>query len=219
MVTSTLRAIRRGGVYDQIGFGIHRYSTDREWRVPHFEKMLYDQALLTMACLETYQATGESFFGVTASEIIDYVLRDMTSPHGAFFASEDADSEGGEGVFYSWTMDEMSLVLSPAELSLAVDFWNVSNSSSILHVSPDAVFSDSDLSTLVEIREKLLISRESRPRPARDEKILTDWNGLMIASMARASIVLGKPAYLNGAVRSFEFITEHMMSEGQRVRG
>ena len=217
MVTSTLRAIRRGGVYDQIGFGIHRYSTDREWRVPHFEKMLYDQALLTMAYLETYQATGESFFGVTASEIIDYVLRDMTSGHGAFYVSEDADSEGGEGAFYSWTMDEMSLVLSPEELALAARFWNVSNSSNILHVSPDAVLSDSDLTTLGMIRETLFVSRETRPRPARDQKILTDWNGLMIASMARASIVLGNTDYLNSAVRSFEFITENMMAEGQRL--
>ncbi len=217
MVTSTLRAIRRGGIYDQIGFGIHRYSTDREWQVPHFEKMLYDQALLTMAFLEAYQITGESFFGVTASEIIDYVLRDMTSPQGAFFSSEDADSEGGEGAFYSWTVQEMSSILSQEQLSLAVVHWNVSTSNSILHESPDIVTSDSDLNSLEEIREILFNNRETRPRPARDQKILTDWNGLMIASMARASVVLQNPDYLNSAVRSFQFITENMRTEDQRL--
>ncbi len=217
MVTSTLRAIRYGGIYDQIGFGIHRYSTDREWLVPHYEKMLYDQALITMAFLETYQATGEEFFAAAASEIIEYVLRDMTSPEGAFYSSEDADSEGGEGSFYTWTADDLSAVLSPVQTALAEEYWNISTNIDILHQSGNASFSAEEQIEVEAIRGILFQTRGSRPRPARDEKILTDWNGLMIAAFARASLVLNNPDYLNAAVKSFEFITEYMIANDSRL--
>jgi len=217
MVISTLTAIRQGGVYDQIGFGVHRYSTDREWLVPHFEKMLYDQSLLAIAFIESYQATGDDFLAGTASEILEYVLRDMTSPDGGFYSSEDADSQGSEGAFYTWTIPEMSAVLSVDELSLAETYWNAAGSSHILHQSGSAVISDFDRHQLELIREKLFLSREIRVAPARDEKILTDWNGLMIAALARASLVLDKPQYLHSAESAFEFITEQMMTDNQRL--
>ena len=217
MVTSTLRAIRYGGIYDQIGFGIHRYSTDREWLVPHYEKMLYDQALITMAYLETYQVTGDRFFAEVASEIINYVLRDMSSVDGAFYSSEDADSEGGEGSFYTWTVDDLSSLLSPEQSTLAVDYWNISDNANILHQSTHATFTAEQMVELEEIREILYDARESRSRPARDEKILADWNGLMIASLARASVVLNNGEFLNAAVKSIEFIRENMISEDCRL--
>jgi hypothetical protein len=230
MVRITLRAIRSGGVFDHLGFGVHRYSTDREWLVPHFEKMLYDQALLTMAYLEAYQATGEQFFANTAIEILEYVLRDMTSTDGAFYSSEDADSEGGEGAYYTWSLDEMSRVLDSRELRLATEHWNVTESGNfteagtsgnrrnILHLTLEDSFSATtspvDLQDSLEvIRRTLLLSRESRPRPFRDEKVLSDWNGLMIASMARASTVLQDPAYFNAAVEAYEFIVDRMMTD------
>lgn len=217
MVESTLRAIRGGGIYDQIGFGIHRYSTDRKWLVPHFEKMLYDQALFTMALLETYQATDDEFYSTAASEMIEYVLRVMTSPDGAFYASEDADSSGGEGAFYTWSTEELSQVLSADQAVLAAEYWNVSGSAGILHQSGNNSFSPDQLIQLEAIREILLERRDQRQKPALDRKILADWNGLIIASLARASAVLENPGYLKAAVRSFDFIMENMMKEDQRL--
>jgi len=230
MVRITLRAIRSGGVFDHLGFGVHRYSTDRRWLVPHFEKMLYDQALLTMAFLEAYQATDEQFYANTAKEIIEYVLRDMTSADGAFYSSEDADSEGGEGAYYTWSLDEMSAILVPEELRLAVEHWNVTetgnfaeagasnNRGNILHLTLEDSFSATTLpvdlqDSLETIRRTLLLSRGNRSRPFRDEKVLADWNGLMIASMARASIVLKDPRYLDAAVRAYEFVRDRMMTD------
>lgn len=217
MVVSTLTAIRQGGIYDQIGFGVHRYSTDREWLVPHFEKMLYDQSLLAIAFIESYQATGDDFFAETAAEILEYVLRDMTSPDGGFYSSEDADSQGGEGAFYTWTVQEMSAVLSAEELNRAEAYWNTSDPSHILHQSGSRVVSDSDRRELELIRETLFQSREARDRPARDEKILADWNGLMIAALAKASLVLDDPRYLDSAEKAFEFIKAKMIADDQRL--
>ncbi|KAF5409834.1 MAG: Cellobiose 2-epimerase [Candidatus Methanocomedens sp.] len=217
MVVSTLTAIRQGGIYDQIGFGVHRYSTDREWLVPHFEKMLYDQSLLAMAFIESYQVTGDDFFAETAAEILEYVLRDMTSPDGGFYSSEDADSQGGEGAFYTWTVQEMSAVLSEEELNRAEAYWNGSDPSHILHQSGSRVTSDSDRRELELIRETLFRSREARNRPARDEKILADWNGLMIAALAKASLVLDDPRYLDSAEKAFEFIKAKMIADDQRL--
>jgi len=230
MVRKTLLAIRYGGIFDHLGFGVHRYSTDREWLVPHFEKMLYDQALLTMAYLEAYQATGERFFANTSAEILEYVLRDMTSADGAFYSSEDADSEGGEGAYYTWSLDEMSAILTPEELSQAVEHWNVTesgnfaeagtqdNHGNILHLTLEDSFSaatspDDLQDSLESIRRTLLLSRGNRSAPFRDEKVLADWNGLMIASMARASIVLQDPTYFDAAVKAYEFIGNMMMTD------
>ncbi|MCK5787284.1 MAG: thioredoxin domain-containing protein, partial [Candidatus Sabulitectum sp.] len=217
MVVSTLTAVRQGGIYDQIGFGVHRYSTDREWLVPHFEKMLYDQSLLAMVFIESYQATGDDFFAETAAEILKYVLRDMTSPDGGFYSSEDADSQGGEGAFYTWTVQEMSAVLSVEERNRAEAYWNGSDPSHILHQSGSRVISDSDRRELELIRETLFSSRETRDRPARDEKILADWNGLMIAALAKASLVLDDPRYLDSAEKAFEFIKAKMIADDQRL--
>ncbi|MEA3265542.1 MAG: thioredoxin domain-containing protein [Candidatus Fermentibacteria bacterium] len=217
MVVSTLTAIRSGGIYDQIGFGVHRYSTDRAWLVPHFEKMLYDQSLLAIAFIESYQATGDDFFAETAAEILEYVLRDMTSPDGGFYSSEDADSQGGEGAFYTWTVQEMSAVLSEEELNRAEAYWNASDPSHILHQSGSRVISDSDRQELELIRETLFHSREARDRPAGDQKILADWNGLMIAALAKASLVLDDPRYLDSAEKAFEFIREKMTADNQRL--
>jgi len=214
MVTQTLRAIRQGGVYDQTGFGVHRYSTDRQWLVPHFEKMLYDQALLSMACLEAYQATADSLFSNTASEIYSYIIRDMTSPEGAFYSSEDADSEGGEGSFYTWTEAELRSVLSTAQSETALEYWNLASSGNpegIPHLTGDPELE------MQPVREALLQSRNTRPRPARDEKILADWNGLMIASLAEAGTVLGKPVYLDAAVKCFHFTEEYMIADNGRL--
>ena len=234
MVTITLRAIRCGGIFDQLGFGVHRYSTDREWLVPHFEKMLYDQTLLTMAFLEAYQATEDEFFASTAKEILEYVLRDMTSAEGAFYSSEDADSEGGEGAFYTWSLDEMSRILTPSELQVATGYWNVTESGNfteagaldkhrnILHLTPEncssSITSPGELQDVISAaRRTLLLSRESRPRPFRDDKVLADWNGLMIAALARASIVLNDPLYFSAAAEAFEFVMERMMTDDQRL--
>ncbi len=234
MVSTTLRAIRCGGIYDQLGFGVHRYSTDREWLVPHFEKMLYDQALLTMAFLEAYGATEDEFFATAAREILEYVLHDMTSADGAFYSSEDADSEGGEGAFYTWSLDEMSRILTPAELQAAAGYWNVTESGNfteagalnnrrnILHLTREncssTMTSPGELQDVISaVRRTLLLSRESRPVPFRDEKILADWNGLMIAALARASIVLNDPEYLDAAVEAFEFIRDRMMTDDKRL--
>ena len=234
MVTITLRAIRCGGIFDQLGFGIHRYSTDREWLVPHFEKMLYDQALLTMAFLEAYHVTDEPFFANTAIEILEYVLRNMTSADGAFYSSEDADSEGGEGAFYTWSLDEISRILTPSELQVAAGYWNVTESGNfseagaldkcrnILHLTREncssALTSPGELQDVISAaRRTLLLSRESRPRPFRDEKVLADWNGLMIAALARASIVLNDPQYLDASIKAFEFIRDSMMTIDHRL--
>ncbi|MCK5064544.1 MAG: thioredoxin domain-containing protein, partial [Candidatus Fermentibacteraceae bacterium] len=171
------------------------------------EKMLYDQALLTMAFLEAYQATEDEFFAGTAREILEYVLRDMTSADGAFYSSEDADSEGGKGAFYTWSLDEMSRGLTPADLQVATEYWNVTesgnfreagaldNSRSILHLTREncssSLTSPGELQDVISAaRRTLLLSRESRPGPFRDEKVLSDWNGLMIATLTRPSIVL-----------------------------
>ncbi len=234
MVTATLRAIRSGGIFDQLGFGVHRYSTDREWLVPHFEKMLYDQALLTMAFLETYRATGDEFFATSAREILEYVLRDMTSADGVFYSSEDADSEGGEGAFYTWSLDEMSGILTPSALQVAAEYWNVTESGNfteagaldnrrnILHLTREnrssSLTSPGELQDVISAaRRTLLLSRESRPGPFRDEKVLADWNGLMIAALARASIVLNDPQYLDASVKAFEFIRDSMMTIDHRL--
>jgi uncharacterized protein YyaL (SSP411 family) len=196
--------------------------------------MLYDQAMLTIAYLEAYQATDEPFFANTATEILEYVLRDMTSVDGAFYSSEDADSEGGEGAFYTWSLDEMSRILTPSELQAATGYWNITesgnfteagalnNSRNILHLTREncssTLTSPGELQDVISAaRQTLLLSRESRSEPFRDEKILVDWNGLMIAALARASIVLNDPEYLDDAVEAFEFIRDRMMTDDKRL--
>jgi uncharacterized protein YyaL (SSP411 family) len=216
MVTGTLDAMRRGGIWDQLGHGIHRYSTDRRWLVPHFEKMLYDQALLLMACTEAFQATGEERFRTMAVDISGYVHRDLLSSEGAFYAAEDADSPGGEGFFYTWTPSEVSDALSPIDAQRAMELWNITDTGdlegrNILNLREDLP------GNIDSLRAGLLIAREERVRPFRDEKILADWNGLMIAALARASWALDRPDLLLDASHAMAFLTERMTGSDGRL--
>ncbi len=222
MATETMKAIRAGGVYDQLAFGLHRYSTDREWLVPHFEKMLYDQAMFVLASVEMYQATNDTVFKEMANSTIQYVLQSMTSPEGAFYSSEDADSGEGEGEFYVWTIEEIELLLSSEIAEEVIAFWGmtsdgnfaergqISDGKNILYISRESLDLNNSVSWLEEARPILLNARENRPRPFRDEKILTDWNGLMIASLARAAQVFDSPELLDASEKAFAFITNQM---------
>jgi uncharacterized protein YyaL (SSP411 family) len=227
MVERTLKAMRHGGIYDHVGFGFHRYSTDSRWLVPHFEKMLYDQALLAMAYTEAYQATGKEEYAQTPKEIFTYVLRDMTSPEGGFYSAEDADSEAEEGKFYLLTNDEIKKVLSAEEAYLAVKVFNISEDGNfvdevagrksrrnILHLTKsidelasDLSMSAPDLRAQIEgIRQKLFAYRQKRIHAHKDDKILTDWNGLMIAALAKGAQVFDEPKYASAASNTAEFI-------------
>jgi uncharacterized protein len=227
-VELTCRQMANGGIYDQLGGGFSRYSVDGYWLVPHFEKMLYDNALLSRLYLETYQATGDAFYRRIAEETLDYVLRDMTSEEGGFYSSEDADSEGEEGKFYVWTPDELEATLDPDEASLAARYWDVTErgnfeGKNILHVArpPEAVADEFGLSTeelwarIEAIRTKLFAVREERVRPGRDEKILAAWNGLMLRSFALAASVTGREDYSEAAVKNATFIVEKLKEDGR----
>jgi len=225
MVEETLRAMRLGGIYDHLGYGFHRYSTDAGWLVPHFEKMLYDQALLALAYTEAFRLWGEEAFRGVAEEIFAYVLRDLRAPDGGFAAAEDADSEGEEGRFYLWGADEVIALLGQAGAEEFAAAFHVtgngnfvsevgeSSDRNILHrISPLAIgASDFTLhaglpSSLEAARTVLLAAREKRVRPRRDDKVLADWNGLMIAALAKASIVFGAPSYAREAASAAEFV-------------
>jgi hypothetical protein len=240
MVTTTLRQMRLGGIFDHVGFGFHRYSTDPDWLLPHFEKMLYDQALLAMAYTEAHQATGDEEFARTAREIFTYVLRDMTSPEGGFYSAEDADSEGEEGLFYLWTVDEVREVLGEEDGDLFIRIFNLEpggnfrdqatgrrTGRSIPHlqrplsdIAEDVGVSEPDLRRRLEsMRQRLFEAREPRIHPLRDDKILTDWNGLMISALARAGQAFGEPEYTDAAVRAAEFIlSEHRAESGRLLK-
>lgn len=232
MVEKTLRFMRLGGVYDQIGFGFHRYSTDRQWLVPHFEKMLYDQALISLAAIEAYLAGGKQEFGDTAREIFTYVLRDMTSPEGAFFSAEDADSEGEEGKFYVWTVEEVRSVLSAEEARFAAMLFNMSErgnwidqvtgeapGTNIPHMDDLFFRLTADEKAMYEtIRRKLFEIREKRVHPHKDDKVLTDWNGLMIVALSRASRALDAPEYSQAAGRAAQFLLREMRNADGSLR-
>jgi uncharacterized protein YyaL (SSP411 family) len=224
--------MRAGGVYDQLGFGFHRYSVDREWLVPHFEKMLYDQALIAFAAIEAYQATGDSWYRRTAAEIFDCVLRDFASPEGGFYSAEDADSEGEEGTFYLWTPGEIRSLLGETTGKTACALFGVTEEGNfegrnILHlplsleafarqngVMPELLAADLD-----RWREILRMAREHRVRPFRDEKILTGWNGLMIAALARGYAASGEAVWREAAERAAGFIGSRLRtSEGRLLR-
>jgi uncharacterized protein YyaL (SSP411 family) len=237
MVENSLGAMRRGGVYDHVGFGFHRYATDAAWRVPHFEKMLYDQALLASAYVEAYQATGDPRYEEVAREVFAYVLRDMTSPEGAFYAAEDADSEGVEGEFYLWTEGEIRGVLTDEEAGLIIDVFNVEAEGNFADATGEpggdnVLYMDRDLSEVaaergvaedvlrarLEVaREKLFRARERRVRPARDDKVLTDWNGLMVAALAKGARAFDEPSYAEAAARAVTFILANMRDGDGRV--
>ena len=229
MAELTLQAMRRGGLYDHIGFGFHRYSTDRRWVLPHFEKMLYDQALLAIAYVEAFEFTHRPEYQQTVEEILSYVGRDLRSPAGAYFTAEDADSEGEEGNYYLWELRELESALSPSEAKLAKElfhlspegnFWNSEGRRSGKNVlrldwppeptGHSGTPQDKFQKKVASIRRKLFIRREMRARPLKDTKILTDWNGLMIAALAKAARALDRPDYAAAAAQAADFIRDRM---------
>jgi uncharacterized protein YyaL (SSP411 family) len=238
MVVKTLTAMRMGGIWDHVGFGFHRYSTDSRWLLPHFEKMLYDQAMIATAYLEAFQITREPLFAKTAEDVFAYVLRDMTAPEGAFYSAEDADSEGEEGKFYVWTTEEFQRVLEGEDS----ERWE-----SILRLSPEGNFTDEatrkksganivHLTASIKkwaqkagvpeaefetewarIRDRLYRVREQRIHPLKDDKILTDWNGLMIAALALGARILNKPEYETAARKAADFVLQKMRDAQGRL--
>jgi uncharacterized protein YyaL (SSP411 family) len=210
MVTRTLDAMARGGIYDHVGGGFHRYATDDRWQVPHFEKMLYDQAALVQAYVEAFAATGNPEYARVVREVLDYVLRDMTHPDGGFFSAEDADSEGEEGRFYVWTEAQLRQALDPASFERAraalgvTPAGNFAGGANVLHRAPSSAKAEDD-AKVAAVLAVLRQARERRTRPARDEKVLADWNGLMVAAMAKAGRVLQEPRYVEGAARAARF--------------
>ncbi|MBZ0109014.1 MAG: thioredoxin domain-containing protein [Candidatus Scalindua rubra] len=238
MVVKTLQSMQNGGIYDHIGFGFHRYSTDSHWLVPHFEKMLYDQAMLAMAYIEAYQATGIKEFEETAKEIFTYVMRDMTDKKGGFYSAEDADSEGVEGKFYVWTEDEIRQVLKGDEADLIINVYSIDKTgnfrdeasgentgANILHLEKsltEIAFKNKEsvdgFKERVEAaRQNLFAVRNKRIRPHKDDKILTDWNGLMIAALAKGAQAFNEPKYAEAAKRAADFILTGMRREDGRI--
>jgi uncharacterized protein YyaL (SSP411 family) len=235
IVERTLSALSMGGIYDHVGFGFHRYSTDARWLVPHFEKMLYDQALLAIAYTEAYQATGNDEFKRIACEVFTYVLRDMTSPEGGFYSGEDADSEGVEGKFYVWAEEEIDSILGEdSELMKKVfgidkhgNFREKGNSigKNIPHLSKTLPELEADLKLpaqeihrrMGDAKQKLFAAREKRVHPGKDDKILADWNGLMIAALAKAALAFDKPEFAYAASRAADFILSRMRGQDGRL--
>jgi uncharacterized protein YyaL (SSP411 family) len=220
-----------GGIYDQLGGGFHRYSTDAKWLVPHFEKMLYDNALLSRLYLHYYQITHDEFARNVVEGILDYVAREMTGREGGFYSTQDADSEGQEGKFFVWTVEEVEQVLGKEDASLFLAYYNVTpegnfEGKNILHVTrsleavaeSEGVSIDSLRSSLNQGREKLFAVRERRVKPGRDEKILTAWNGLMLASFAEAAAILEREDYQQIATRNAQFMLEHLRCDGLLLR-
>jgi uncharacterized protein YyaL (SSP411 family) len=238
MVEKTLNAMRNGGIYDHVGFGFHRYSTDQLWLVPHFEKMLYDQALLAMAYTEAYQATGTSEYGQTAREIFTYVLRDMRAPTGGYYSGEDAESEGEEGKFNLWAEEEIRQVLSADEADLIIRVFSVAKEGNfheeatgerrgrnilylkgaIGEIAADMKIPERDLrKRLEDARGRLYAAREKRIHPHKDDKILVDWNGLMITALAKGAKVLDEPQYAEAAKEALDFIFKNMRNPDGRL--
>ncbi|MDI6881599.1 MAG: thioredoxin domain-containing protein [Methanothermobacter sp.] len=232
MVELTLDKMRLGGIYDHIGYGFHRYTIDPKWRIPHFEKMLYDQALMAIAYLEAYQTLGKELYKETAEEIFEYVIREMRSPEGGFYSAEDAESEGEEGKFYLWTMEELREIL---DSHLLCEFFNAKkegnipdetgkpSGENILYMKniPEKFAEEKGidptefLKKLEEGRRKLFNYRSQRSPPNKDDKILTDWNGLMIAAFARGYRIIGDKRYLKASKDALGFIMEKLYKNGR----
>ena len=228
MVRLTLDKMAAGGIHDQLGGGFHRYSVDEGWIVPHFEKMLYDNALLSRLYTLAWQATGSDSYRATAEDILDYVLRDMTSPEGGFYSSEDADSEGEEGRFYVWDRDEVLEILGRKEGEILCRRYGVTpagnfDGRTILTITESfdrigdaAGLEAAQVEEAVERgRLKLLATRNRREQPGRDEKILTDWNALMLRALALAGRAFNRPDYLDAARRNACFTLENLFLDGR----
>jgi uncharacterized protein YyaL (SSP411 family) len=232
MAEKTLFHMRLGGIYDHVGFGFHRYSTDSRWLLPHFEKMLYDQAMVIMSYLEAYQVTGKRGYASTADEIFRFVLRDLTAPEGGFYSAIDADSEGAEGKFYLWREDELKAILGP-DAGLIIEIFNVKKNGNFSEESTGEITGSNILYLAKPVEEialeknmpldmlqdrvskalnMLFVERKKRVHPHMDDKILTDWNGLMIAALALGTKVLKNSGYASSAIRAADFIIEQMRS-------
>jgi uncharacterized protein len=217
MITATLVKMAGGGIYDQIGGGFHRYSTDSHWLAPHFEKMLYDNALLSRVYLHTYLVTRMPEFRQIAEETIDYVLREMRSPDGGFYSSQDADSESEEGKYYLWAKDDITRILGEGIGGIVVNSYGVTaggnfEGRNILHIANNAPIVESE--TLCKAKALMLKEREKRIEPGRDEKVLASWNGLMLSSLAEAANTLRRKDYLDAAVANGSFLLDSMTSKG-----
>jgi len=241
VVDTTLDHMARGGIYDHIGGGICRYSTDPEWLVPHFEKMLYDQGMVSAVYLDGYQATRNPQYASVAADIFDYVIKDLQSPEGGFYSSRDADSDGLEGAFYIWTVKEVHQLLGEEDGKLFCSYYDVSSrgnwfesrghapagAKNILHIAtPATPFAQSHgldpnefNQKLASWRRELLTARARRTPPGLDDKILTGWNGLMIAALAKGGRVLDEPKYTDAAAKAADFILNQMRTgEGRLLR-
>ncbi len=244
MVLHTCERMGAGGIHDQLGGGFARYSVDAEWLVPHFEKMLYDNAQLAQLYLDAFLFSGDTRHADTARDILDYVLRDMTHPDGGFYSAEDADSEGHEGKFYCWTKDELSELLTVEEFNVAVRHFGITDRGNFVdHSHPHPLpgqnvlsmvepnVSAEDLPLLKSAKKKMSNARAKRVRPHLDDKILASWNGLMLGAFARACAVLGEKKYCLAAEKNLKFIQKnlwqptltpplsHRMGEGGRRPG
>ena len=231
ILDKSLTAMAEGGLFDQLGGGFHRYSTDRQWRVPHFEKMLYDNGLLAKLFLDMFQATKQDIYQTIPRETFSWLFREMTSPEGAFYASQDADSEGSEGTYYTWELKEVMNLLGPKHAKVFATAYGLVarghvDGRNVLHVSERVeplaeaesipIFEADHI--LKKARETLFQAREKRPQPARDEKIITAWNGLMITALAHGSSVLGDSRYLDSATRCADFIWSRQWVSGKLLR-
>jgi uncharacterized protein YyaL (SSP411 family) len=230
MVERSLQMMRKGGIYDQLGFGFHRYSVDQQWLAPHFEKMLYDQGMLAIAYMQAFQITGKSFYKDVAEEIFAYVRAEMTSPEGGFYSARDADTEGVEGKHYLWT---------PAEVRTVVDEQATQTVCGLYDITEDGNFEGENIPHLAlsveefaeregippaslrvdseEWRKRLLASREERVKPLRDEKVLTAWNGLMIAALSKGFAATGEKRYLDAAANAVNFIRKRLLESNGRL--
>ena len=231
IVEVSLQHMADGGIYDQLGGGFHRYSVDAEWLVPHFEKMLYDNALLSRLYLHTYLVTNNPLYERIVEETLDYVVREMVSPEGGFYSTQDADSEGEEGKFFTWTPAEIQAALPPEDAALFMQYYGVTRrgnfeGKNILHVEQDAqtvadkaqVSLETLQASLKRSREVLFRVREKRVKPGRDEKILTSWNGLMLRSFAEAARFLDRPDYLQVATNNAGFLLSELYRNGRLQR-
>ncbi len=230
MVTQTCRSMAAGGIHDQLGGGFARYSVDAQWLVPHFEKMLYDNAQLAQLYLDAFLVTGDARHAEVVRDILDYVLRDMTHPGGGFYSAEDADSEGQEGKFYCWTHDELAKLLSPDEFIVTAKHFGITKAGNFVdHSHPDPLpglnvlsivepkTPASDQPLLTSARAKMLAVRATRVRPHLDDKILASWNGLMLGAFARAGAVLGDEKYRAAAEKNLAFVREKLWDENSKT--
>ena len=223
MAEKTLRSMYRGGIYDHVGFGFCRYSTDNKWLVPHFEKMLYDNALLAVVYAETFQVTGDPFYKRVAEEIFEYVKRDMTSPEGAFYSAEDADSEGEEGRFYTFTQEEIIALLGADDGKKFCEAFDITEKGNFEGRNILNLIANENYEQIIgadfyqKCLRKIFNYREDRERPLRDDKILTAWNGLMIYAHAAAGRAFGNAKYISSAKTAADFILKNLTDGDGRL--